>query len=185
MAHLKHALVAIDGSERVEPHWPRRITLAVAPTKNFDRMEWLVEKAVEVGVDRIVPLLCEHSERRVLKTERLHKIMVAAMKQSLKATLPRLDELTPLDDLLAETATGDRFVAYCDESLPRDQRKSLAHEITAASGDVTLLIGPEGDFSPAEIERLLAAGFVPVTLGESRLRTETAALVGVVLMHNA
>lgn len=184
MAHQKHTQVAIDNTEHVAPHWRRRLTLAVAPTKNLDRMEWLVEKAVEVGVDRIVPLLCEHSERRVLKTERLTKIMVSAMKQSLKATLPQLDELTPLDELLAEAATGDRFVAYCDESLPREQRRELAREV-CADRDTTLLIGPEGDFSPAEVERLVAAGFIPVTLGESRLRTETAALVGVVLMHNA
>lgn len=183
MAHPKHALVTIDDTERVEPHWPRHITLAVAPTKNLDRMEWLVEKAVEVGVDRIVPLLTEHSERRVLKTERLRKIMVAAMKQSLKATLPRLDELTPLDKLLAEPLDGDRFVAYCDEALPREQRLTLDKALTAATA-ATLLIGPEGDFSPAEVARLLDAGFAPVTLGESRLRTETAALVGLVVLHS-
>lgn len=183
MAHQKHTLVAIDSTEHVTPHWHRHLTLAVAPTKNLDRMEWLVEKAVEVGVDRIVPLLTEHSERRVLKTERLAKIMVSAMKQSLKATLPQLDELTPLDTLLAEDATGDRFVAYCDTSLPREQRRELAREVRAGR-DATLLIGPEGDFSPAEVARLLNAGFAPVTLGESRLRTETAALVGLVVLHS-
>lgn len=182
LAHAKHCHLNIEATRHVPPHWGRRIVLGVAPTKNMDRLEWVVEKATELGVDRVVPLLCEHSERRVLKTERLHKIAVAAMKQSLKATLPRIDELTPLSRLVAEPFEGDRFVAYCDEALPREQRLELARVISA-DRDTMVLIGPEGDFSPAEVERLLAAGFKPVTLGQSRLRTETAALMAVATAH--
>lgn len=172
-------------SESVAPHWQRRITLGVAPTKNLDRMEWLVEKCVELGVDRIVPLLCANSERKVLKTARLHKIAVAAMKQSLKAHLPEIEELTPLDDFLAlYSASGARFIAYCDSSLPREKRFSLARELDA-TGDVAVLIGPEGDFTAHEVQQAAHAGFMPVTLGESRLRTETAAVVAVAMAHTA
>ena len=135
----------------------------------------MAEKCTEMGIDRITPLLCRHSERKVLKTERLHKILVAAMKQSLKAQLPQLDELTPFNSLIAEHSDAQRFIAYCDESLPRNERHSLA-QVYEPSRDVVVLIGPEGDFSHDEIEAALQK-YVPVTLGNSRLRTETAALV--------
>ena len=156
--------------------------VAVAPTKNLDRIEWMAEKCAEMGIDRITPLLCRHSERKVLKTERLYKILVAAMKQSLKAQLPQLDELTPIEDLIAEGSDAQRFIAYCDESLPRKDRKSLA-QVYDPTRDAVVLIGPEGDFDPQEVSSALEAGFVPVTLGESRLRTETAALMAVATMH--
>ena len=135
-----------------------------------------------MGIDRITPLLCRHSERKVLKTERLHKILVAAMKQSLKAQLPQLDELTPIGDIIGEKCDSQRFIAYCDESLPRDERRSLA-QVYDPSRDAVVMIGPEGDFDPAEVEAALKAGFVPVTLGDSRLRTETAAIMAVATMH--
>ncbi len=182
MAHAKHCGVEIVSKQACPPHWGRKIMIAVAPTKNLDRIEWMVEKCTEIGVDRITPLLCRHSERKVLKTERLHKIVVAAMKQSLKAQLPQLDELTPIEDFLAEDSDAQRFIAYCDESLPRDERKSLA-QVYEPSRDAVVLIGPEGDFDPQEVALALKAGFVPVTLGESRLRTETAALMAVATMH--
>ena len=182
MAHAKHCGVEIVSRQACPPHWGRKIMIAVAPTKNLDRIEWMVEKCTEIGVDRITPLLCRHSERKVLKTERLHKIVVAAMKQSLKAQLPQLDELTPIEDFLAEDSDAQRFIAYCDESLPRDERKSLA-QVYEPSRDAVVLIGPEGDFDPQEVALALKAGFVPVTLGESRLRTETAALMAVATMH--
>lgn len=182
MAHVKHCGVEIVSQEACPPHWGSKIMIAVAPTKNLDRIEWMAEKCTEMGVDRITPLLCRHSERKVLKTERLHKILVAAMKQSLKAQLPQLDELTSIEDFLAEENDIQRFIAYCDESLPRDERKSLA-QVYDPTLDAVVMIGPEGDFDPQEVEAALKAGFVPVTLGESRLRTETAALMAVAMMH--
>lgn len=182
MAHAKHCAVDILAQEPCPPHWGSRVQLAVAPTKNLDRFEWMSEKCAEMGIDRITPLLCRHSERKVLKTDRLHKILVAAMKQSLKAQLPQLDELMPIAKLIGESTTPQRFIAYCDESLPRGQRHSLA-QVYDPSRDTLVMIGPEGDFDPQEVKSALDAGFVPVTLGESRLRTETAAVMAVASMH--
>ena len=182
MAHPKRCAVEVLESVQQSPHWGHRIVLGVAPTKNLDRMEWLVEKCVEMGVDRIIPLRCHNSERTVLKTERLKKIMVAAMKQSLKATLPQLDEMTLIERVLDEPFDGTRCIAYCDEMLPRDKRDTLAGVYRPGS-DVMVLIGPEGDFSPEEVQAATAAGFVPVTLGESRLRTETAGMMAVAAIH--
>ncbi len=182
MAHAKHCGVEIVSQEACPPHWGTKIVLAVAPTKNLDRIEWMAEKCTEMGIDRITPLLCRHSERKVLKTERLHKILVAAMKQSLKAQLPQLDELTPFAALINEQSQAQRFIAYCDESLPRNERKSLA-QVYDPSRDAVVMIGPEGDFDPQEVDAAFKAGFVPVTLGDSRLRTETAALMAVAMMH--
>ncbi|MBO4804243.1 MAG: 16S rRNA (uracil(1498)-N(3))-methyltransferase [Muribaculaceae bacterium] len=182
MAHPKRCAVEVTESVELPPHWGHRIVLGVAPTKNLDRIEWLVEKCVEMGVDRIIPLRCHNSERTVLKTERLKKIMVSAMKQSLKATLPQLDEMTPIAQVMAEPFDGRRCIAYCDEQLPREERLTLAGVYQPGS-DVMVLIGPEGDFSPEEVAAAREAGFVPVTLGESRLRTETAGMMAVACVH--
>lgn len=182
MAHPKRCAIEVLDKEQQPPHWGHRIVLAIAPTKNLDRIEWLVEKCVEMGVDRIIPLRCHNSERTVLKTERLKKIMVAAMKQSLKATLPQLEEMTSIMDVIAEGAEGTRCIAYCDAMLPREQRRTLP-SVYRPGSDVMVLIGPEGDFSPEEVQAATAAGFVPVTLGESRLRTETAGLMAVASIH--
>ena len=182
LAHSKHCALNILDKVACAPHWGSGVHLAVAPTKNLDRIEWMAEKCTEMGIDRITPLLCRHSERKVLKTERLHKIMVAAMKQSLKAQLPQLDELTPVTQVIGEESGAQRFIAYCDESLPRSERKSLA-QVYDPGRDAVVLIGPEGDFDPQEVEAALKAGFVPVTLGDSRLRTETAAIMAVATMH--
>ena len=182
MAHPKRC--AVEVVERVEqpPHWGCRIVLGIAPTKHLDRMEWLAEKCVEMGVDRIVPLRCHNSERTVLKTDRLRKIMVSAMKQSLKATLPQLDELTPVEQLMKEPFDGVRCIAYCDEQLPREQRQTLASTYQPGR-DVMVLIGPEGDFSPEEVQVARESGFAPMTLGDSRLRTETAGMMAVAFIH--
>lgn len=182
MAHPKRCAVEVLSQVCQPPHWGHRIVLGVAPTKNLDRLEWLVEKCVEMGVDRIIPLRCHNSERTVLKTERLRKIMVSAMKQSLKATLPQLDELTPVEKVFAEPFGGTRCIAYCDEMLPRGERRTLA-DVYQPGCDVLVLIGPEGDFSPEEVQAARAAGFEPVTLGESRLRTETAGMMAVAAVH--
>lgn len=171
-AHPKHCTIRI-----VEEHheWEKRnyhLTIVVAPTKNIDRIEWFVEKATECGIDRIVPVLCDHSERKVIKGERLEKIAVSAMKQSLKAYLPQIDTLTPLGELLAEPFDGVKLIAHCEE----DAERIFIGEKLQRGGKVMVLIGPEGDFSREEIEAARKAGFVEVSLGNSRLRTETAAL---------
>ena len=182
MAHPKRCAIEVLEKEHQPPHWGHQIVLAIAPTKNLDRIEWLVEKCVEMGIDRIIPLRCHNSERTVLKTERLRKIMVSAMKQSLKATLPQLDEMTPVEQVVSEPFDGTRCIAYCDAMLPREQRQTLAGAYRPGT-DVMVLIGPEGDFSPEEVQAATAAGFVPVTLGESRLRTETAGMMAVAAVH--
>lgn len=178
-AHRKHALLRIDSRREQPLHWAYDISVAVAPTKHLDRMEWLVEKLTEIGINRFVPALCDRSERRELKTERLEKIAVSAMKQSLKAVLPTIDPLTPLKRIVDECTAAQRFICYCD---PAVERRVLAREIKPAA-DVCLLIGPEGDFTPDEVAYALSRGFVAVTLGDNRLRTETAALYGVSTVH--
>jgi 16S rRNA (uracil1498-N3)-methyltransferase len=146
--------------------------LAVAPTKNPDRFEWFLEKATEIGIDEITPVLCEHSERKMLKNDRLEKVIIAAMKQSLKAYLPKLNPLIPLKDVLQIPFAGKKFIAHC-----YDQNKmQLKNEIRGSYSNL-ILIGPEGDFSENEIELSLQKNFIPVELGKSRLRTETAAIV--------
>ena len=182
LAHAKRCGVEIVNSRLEPPSWGHQLVLAVAPTKHLDRMEWMVEKCVEMGVDRIVPLRCHNSERTELKSERLRKIAVAAMKQSLKATLPQVSELTPLPALLAEPWSGERYIAYCDAELPREQRQLLAR-CYAGGRDAMVLIGPEGDFSPDEVRAATGAGCKPVSLSESRLRTETAAMVACATIH--
>ena len=164
-------------------HWPPRsapIHLAVAPTKNLDRMEWLVEKATEIGVDTITFLRCARSERRELKLERLEKIAVSALKQSGQAWLPHLAELTNLTDFLPTVEPATTFIAHLEDG----QRTPLAR-VAAAPAGCTVLIGPEGDFTPDEIAAAFARGIRPVTLGSARLRTETAALAAVHTVHVA
>lgn len=146
--------------------------LAVAPTKNIDRFEWFLEKATEIGIDEITPVLCEHSERKVIKDERLEKVIVSAMKQSLKAYLPKLNPLTPIKDLLNSNFQGKKFIAHCYDQDKRELKNELDE-----STDNLVLIGPEGDFSEEEIQLALSKQFIPISLGESRLRTETAAVV--------
>ncbi len=151
---------------------PYALTMAVAPTKNSDRFEWFLEKATEIGIDQIIPIECERSERRTCKTERGNKVIESAMKQSLKAFHPRLDELTRLTDVLGMPFSGGKFIAHCEAGADR----RLLRDRVKRGGDTLILIGPEGDFSPTEIEAARKAGFIEVSLGTSRLRTETAAL---------
>lgn len=178
-ARRKNALVQVlEKRDRPLP-WSYGLTLAVAPTKHLDRMEWLIEKLTEVGVNRFVPVLCERSERRELKTERLEKIAVSAMKQSLKAVLPEVTPLTSVRRIIEDCTATQRFICYCDDSV---KRHSLAREITPGH-DTLILIGPEGDFTPGEVELALGHDFIPVTLGNNRLRTETAALYAASAVH--
>ena len=166
--------------ERLEDYdrRPFRLHLLVAPTKNSARLEWLVEKAVEIGVDRITPVICDHSERGVQKTDRLNRIALSAMKQSLKARMPQIDSPVRLADFLRQPVGGKRYVCYC----AGDERHTL-HECYTAGEDAVVLIGPEGDFSEKEIALALQQGYLPITLGESRLRTETAALYAVTVLN--
>jgi 16S rRNA (uracil1498-N3)-methyltransferase len=146
--------------------------IAIAPTKNIDRFEWFLEKATEIGIDEITPLLTSHSERKTINAERLEKILVSAMKQSLKAYLPQLHELTTFKELIINNKTENKFIAYCEE-IQKIHLKDLATK----GNNTLILIGPEGDFSPEEIKLAIENGFKVVSLGESRLRTETAGIV--------
>ena len=161
---------------------PYRIHVAIAPTKNADRMEWFVEKSVELGVDEISFLVCDHSERRVFKTERLEKIAIGAMKQSRRAFLPLMHEPESFVSFVGRRRADQAFIAYVDENAPHNQRPLLS-SVAEPKGRYCVLIGPEGDFSAPEIKRAVEAGFQPVSLGESRLRTETAGLVACHLLH--
>jgi 16S rRNA (uracil1498-N3)-methyltransferase len=145
--------------------------IAIAPTKNINRLEWFLEKATEFGIDEITPMLCGRSERKKLRPDRLEKILVAAMKQSLKAYLPQLNPLTTFEDLLRQPFDGQRFIAYLDEDV-----KGHLKENYRKAQNVLILIGPEGDFSPEEVALAKAKGFEGVSLGKSRLRTETAGI---------
>lgn len=149
---------------------PYSLHLAVAPTKNLDRFEWFLEKATEIGITEITPLICERSERKQLKQERLEKILVAAMKQSMKAFKPRLNTPMNLDEFIGRDQGGTLGIAHC-YSLERQGIKDLN-----PSGKYTLMVGPEGDFTEEEVSRSVKAGFSGIKLGESRLRTETAAV---------
>ena len=151
---------------------PYGLTMAVAPTKNNDRFEWFLEKATEIGIDRIVPLECARSERRAYKTDRGNKVIESAMKQSLKAYHPQLDELTRFADVVQMPFGGGKFIAHCEESGD----KRLLRDLLEKGRDALVLIGPEGDFSPEEIRLAATNGFREISLGTSRLRTETAAL---------
>ncbi|MHA6249267.1 16S rRNA (uracil(1498)-N(3))-methyltransferase [Pontibacter sp. CAU 1760] len=152
--------------------------IAVAPTKNIDRMEWFVEKAVEIGVSEITFLLCEHSERRQLKLDRLEKIAISAMKQSKKGYLPLLHDLTPFHRFIQKAEARHTFIAHLED----DATKNIKDHFKAGQPHC-VLIGPEGDFSTTEIAAAYKAGIQPVTLGSSRLRTETAALVACHTLH--
>ena len=160
------------------PDWgghPYRLTLGCCPTKNNDRFEWFVEKATEVGVDTIVPLIGERSERKVYKTDRARRIALSATKQSLKARIPDIREPLTVKDFLAEEREGLKLIAYCFEG--ETKRISIKEALQGFAGkDITVLIGPEGDFSPEEAALARAHGYIPVHLGASRLRTETAAV---------
>lgn len=168
---------------------PYKLHMAVCPTKNNDRYEWFAEKACEIGLDEISPVIGEHSERRVFKTARIGKILVSAAKQSLKASVPTVNEpVTVKEFILSHGSDGQshalRLIAYCfeDENIPRRSIREVLEEYGHAQSEIQeiiVLIGPEGDFSRSEAELALAQGFIPVHLGASRLRTETAALTAV------
>lgn len=177
-AHAKHCEVSILESWQQPALWNFRLHIAVAPTKNMDRMEWFAEKATEIGLDAITCLNCRFSERKEIKMARLKKILVSAMKQSQKATVPQLEGMTDFRSFISRPFEGRKFIAHCE-----DGAKTLLKQTYCPGENALILIGPEGDFSPEEIELALANGFEPISLGESRLRTETAALAACHTIH--
>lgn len=168
---MKHCKAAIL-SKTFYPSQSYNVHVAIAPTKMNDRFEWFLEKATEIGVDEITPIICDHSERKVIKTDRFEKIIQAAMKQSLHYHIPKLREPVAFKDLISASFDGQKYIAHCEESARESLKNSLKPET-----DVLILIGPEGDFSSNEILDAKNAGFIPVTLGATRLRTETAGIV--------
>ena len=164
-------IIAIQ--EKPKP-WNYYLHIAIAPTKNNDRIEWFLEKATEIGIDEITPLICNNSERRFVKLERFEKIVQSAMKQSLKFTLPKINEPVKFKEFINQDFDGNICIAHC-EAL----EKNLLKSVIKPTERTTILIGPEGDFSSQEIIKALEKNSIPISLGESRLRTETAALVAV------
>ena len=175
VASDKKCIAEIVSSIKQQKAWDYYLHVAIAPTKNIDRLEWFLEKATEIGIDEITPLLCQNSERKIIKKERLEKIMLSAMKQSLKFQLPKLNELTSFSDFLNQQNSNETIcIAHCELS----EKKKLS-EVIKKHDKITILIGPEGDFSAHEIQKSTDQNIIPITLGESRLRTETAGLVAV------
>jgi 16S rRNA (uracil1498-N3)-methyltransferase len=170
-AHPKRTVLQINSVKTAFNKRNHYLHIAIAPTKNIERIEWFLEKATEIGIDEISLIICQRSERKEVKTERLNKIITSAIKQSIKAYHPVLNEPLTFNQLIAKHFDGQKFIAHCED----DEKLNLKDAITP-NGRYLILIGPEGDFSPAEIKEALQKGYKAITLGESRLRTETAAL---------
>ncbi len=172
-AHPKHTLCTVV--ERIDNFQPLNYNLhiAIAPTKVIDRIEWFLEKATEIGVGEITMLRCDRSERKVVKIDRLEKVVVSAMKQSIKARKPQLNDMVSFADFISSNFEGyDKFIAHCNESNDTCHLKKLL----VSNPNIVVMIGPEGDFSPNEVAEAKKRGFKEISLGEERLRTETAAL---------
>lgn len=168
----KHCYIEAVEATLMPKNWQGNIHIAIAPTKNMDRIEWFVEKATEIGLDAVTFLNCRFSERKVVKTDRVERIAVSAMKQSLKYRKPLVGDIVDFKKFIAEERAGAKFIAHC-----HDSERVLLKDVLVTGEDATVLIGPEGDFSPEEVDLAIKAGYRPVSLGSSRLRTETAALV--------
>ncbi|MEW7291674.1 16S rRNA (uracil(1498)-N(3))-methyltransferase [Aquimarina sp. 2304DJ70-9] len=164
-------IATIDSYEKQEKR-TYRLHLAVAPTKMNDRYEWFLEKATEIGIDEITPIICDHSERKIIKPERFERILLSAMKQSLQCYLPKLNPAISFSEFISQKNNDQLLIAHCEETKKQSLKTTLKPK-----SNTTILIGPEGDFSTKEIDLALSHGYIPVTLGETRLRTETAAMV--------
>lgn len=176
--NVKRCMVEVIDQQNEFEKLPYELTIGVAPTKNIDRLEWFLEKATEVGISAVYPLLCEHSERKEIKHDREERVITSAVKQSLKAYHPTLHPMTPFRQLAAMPFDGDKYIAHCNSEF--GEREYLGRLIKKG-GNTLILIGPEGDFSPEEINFALQNGFKAISLGKERLRTETAALVATVV----
>ncbi len=170
--HPRHCEFKIVESVKNPDERNYRLTIAIAPTKNIDRLEWFIEKCTEIGIDEIIPILCRYSERKNIKPERLEKIIISAAKQSYKAEFPKLKPMISMEELLETAGSSQKFIAHCYD----DPKTSLKQALRPGQ-DILILIGPEGDFSREEVDRAIAAGFTAVSLGTARLRTETAGIV--------
>ncbi len=177
-ANPKHCHVSIVSEERFERLRDYRIEIAFAPTKQIDRNEWFVEKATEIGIEKLTPILTDFSERKDIKLERLQKIAISAMKQSHQLYLPEISKMTAFNEIISTTFAGRKFIAHC-----YDRPKKALSKIYNKSENVLLLIGPEGDFSENEINIAVENGFEEISLGETRLRTETACITAVHTIH--
>ncbi len=171
-ADEKHCTVNLIAVEKQEKEHPYSLHIAIAPTKLNGRFEWFLEKATEIGIDQITPLLCKHSERKVIKTERLEKVIVTAAKQSLHFNFPILNKLIPFPDFILQKNNDLKLIAHCEDS-----DKLSFKDIVKPKQNITVLIGPEGDFSKQEINLALQNEYKPISLGKTRLRTETAGIV--------
>jgi len=173
VADTRKCRLEIVSSEQKPKQHNYYLHIAIAPTKNMDRYEWFLEKATEIGIDEITPIICSHSERKVIKTERCNRILLSAMKQSLKFHLPKLNEAISLKDFLKQDFKGNKYIAHCEDG------KKVALRTEDKVAKTTILIGPEGDFSTKEIDMALQNQYKAVSLGTSRLRTETAGIVAI------
>lgn len=171
-AHDKKCIVELKSWIEKPKPWDYYLHVAIAPTKMNDRFEWFLEKATEIGIDEVTPILCEHSERKQVKIERLEKVILSAMKQSLKFQRPVLNEPKKFVDFISEKDWDLGLIAHCGDDLKKDMKSYFPMR-----GKITILIGPEGDFSLSEIDLALRQGIKPVTFGENRLRTETAGII--------
>jgi 16S rRNA (uracil1498-N3)-methyltransferase len=172
LPHAKRCGFKIITEQQLSTGRPYRLHVAIAPTKNMERLEWFVEKAVEIGVDEITPIVCRYSERKQVKSERLEKILLSACKQSVQAVFPLLHQQTSFDEFVESTNAECKAIAHCYPETKEEFRSLIA-----SSSDILILIGPEGDFSPDEVKLAIEHGFNAVSLGDSRLRTETAGIM--------
>ncbi|MFT5847484.1 MAG: 16S rRNA (uracil1498-N3)-methyltransferase [Psychroserpens sp.] len=171
IADMKNCIAKIKSNEQ-QIKRTYNVHLAVSPTKLNDRYEWFLEKATEIGIDTITPIICANSERKIIKADRYEKILQSAMKQSLNCYLPKLNKAVSFKEFITQESTGQLYIAHCEETTKKSLKQSLI-----PNKDITVLIGPEGDFNTKEIELAIQHNFSPVTLGDTRLRTETAAIV--------
>ena len=167
----KHVQLQITEKQTEYGKRNHHLHIAIAPTKNIDRLEWFLEKATEIGIDEITPIICDRSERKIVKEERLEKVITSAVKQSLTAYHPKLNELISFADFMKKPSSAHKMIAHC-----MDGEKVFINQLAQIHQSYLILIGPEGDFTPSELEIALQNGYKPVTLGNTRLRTETAAL---------
>ncbi len=177
--HDRKCVVEITDTQKNVGKKNFHLHIAIAPTKNIERLEWFLEKATEIGIDEITPIICEHSERTIIKGDRLNKVIVAAMKQSYKAYLPKLNEAIKISDFIKSPLEGQHFISHCQTIKYNEiiNEKQQLKNLYEPKNNVTILIGPEGDFSEKEIKAAIEKGYQEALLSESRLRTETAGIV--------
>ncbi len=175
-ANIKNFRASILGKQ-IQEKQPYYLEMVIAPTKNMDRLEWFIEKSVEMGVQRIIPIICHQSERKIVKHERLQSIVLSAMKQSLKFNATQIEEALPFKEFIKKPFSGNRFICHCQEG----EKKGV--EVLKNHNNVQIIIGPEGDFSKDEIEQALQQNAISLSLGESRLRTETAGVLATAAMY--